>query len=169
MQPDQPAVQLPPSLANQPSLDSLVKAIQADWYEAVRILQMAPDLAKQNDPYGSSPLHFAAMHRANVEVSGKWRNDRSLFCLDALMHKPIYIIISLAQVVTLLLRIHPGAAESANKSQYLPLHYAAGNGAAPEVVALIWSAHKEAAQRANGVGLTALEVAVQQSRCDAHL
>ena len=91
MQPHQPAVQLPPSLANQPSLDSLVKAIQADWYEAVRILQMAPDLAKQNDAYGSSPLHFAAMHRANVEVSGKWRNDRSLFCLDTLIHKPIYI------------------------------------------------------------------------------
>ena len=38
------------------------------------------------------------------------------------------------EVVTLLLRLNEGAAKCFNKSKYLPVHYAAGNGAPPECV-----------------------------------
>ena len=126
----------PPSLVDKPTLSSLVKALQADWYEAVRLLQQEPALANEQDPFGSYALHFAAMYRASPEV------------------------------VTLLLRINPGAAKCANKNKYLPLHYAAGNGAPPECVALIRCAHKGGDKQSNGAGMTALDLAVQQNRAE---
>ena len=130
------AMRPPPSLTNTPTMPQLVKAIQADWYEAVRLLQNLPALAQQMDEYGSFALHFAAMHRASPEV------------------------------VTLLLRLNPGAAKLFNKSKYLPIHYAAGNGAPPEGVALIWHAHPAGAEQRNGKGENALELATQQNRTE---
>jgi ankyrin repeat protein len=102
----------------------------------VRLLQQQPELATVMDEYGSFALHFAAMHRASPEV------------------------------VTLLLRINGGAAKCFNKSKYLPIHYAAGNGAPPECVALIWHAHPSGADQRNGAGQTAMALATQQNRCD---
>ena len=106
----------------------------ADWYEAVRLLQQQPSLATVMDEYGSFALHFAAMHRASPEV------------------------------VTLLLRLNEGAAKCFNKSKYLPIHYAAGNGAPPECVALIWHAYPAGAEQRNGAGQTAMALATQQNR-----
>jgi U6 snRNA-associated Sm-like protein LSm1 len=126
----------PPALANPPTLASLVRAIQGDWYEAVRLLQLQPALANERDPFGSYALHFAAMYRASPEV------------------------------VTLLLRINPGAAKCPNKSKYLPIHYAAGNGAPPECVALIWQAYKGGETQRNGAGATPLELATKMNRAE---
>lgn len=89
------------------------------------------------DEYGSFALHFAAMHRASPEV------------------------------VTLLLRLNEGAAKCFNKSKYLPIHYAAGNGAPPECVALIWHAHPAGADQRNGANQTAIALATQQNRWGA--
>lgn len=125
----------PPSLVNSPTLSSLVRAFQSDWYEAVRLLQYRPSLANEQDPFGSLALHFAAMYRASPEV------------------------------VTLLLRINPEAAKRPNKSKYLPVHYAAGNGAPPECVALIWHANRDGGQQRNGAGMTPLDLATQHNRC----
>ena len=66
----------------------------------------------------------------------------------------------------LLLRLNPGAAKLFNKSKYLPIHYAAGNGAPPECVALIWHAHPAGAEQRHGKGENALELATQQNRTE---
>ena len=100
----------------------------------MRLLQQQPTLATVMDEYGSFALHFAAMHRASPEV------------------------------VTMLLRLNGGAAKCFNKSKYLPIHYAAGNGAPPECVALIWDAYPAGAEQRNGAGQTAMALATQQNR-----
>lgn len=112
----------------------MISRCAADWYEAVRLLQQLPQLANMMDEYGSFALHFAAMHRASPEV------------------------------VTLLLRINPSAAAKFNKSKFLPIHYASGNGAPGECVALIWNAYPEGAEQRNGAGQTAMSLATAQNR-----